>query len=335
MPTFQGFSLALNFDTVLFGNGGNATIRSATATAITVDTGGGYLEIYTGTGFTYSADGSSVTGGTVTGYSETFNGTQYFNASGLALPATTVYSLIITGQSQTLLRTALAGADTINGSTGDDLLHGYAGADTISGGAGNDTLYGDDGADTLIGGAGNDLLVGGNGTDTAVFNGPMSNYTITPGTFQTNVAAKTGTDGTDGLQFVEILQFSDKTMFVLTGSSAQVARLYSAAFGRAPDAAGLAFQIDNGLGAGLSLTQLATNFIASAEFVAKYGSNSTNAAFATALYQNVLGRAPDAGGLQVQVDALNGGLARNQLLINFADSAENKAKVLGDWLLLG
>jgi hypothetical protein len=49
----------------------------------------------------------------------------------------------------------------------------------------------------------------------------------------------------------------------------------------------------------------------------------------------VLGRTPDPVGLQFQVNALNVGLARTDMLINFAESAENKTKVLADWMLLG
>ena len=68
----------------------------------------------------------------------------------------------------------------------------------------------------------------------------------------------------------------------------------------------------------------------------RYGNvnNLSNTQYATALYSNVLGRAPDAAGLAVQVGALDGGLSRSQLLLNFADSAENKFKVTGDWLLV-
>lgn len=47
-------------------------------------------------------------------------------------------------------------ANTIVGSSGDDLLRGYGGADWLKGGAGDDTLMGGLGADTLDGGAGAD-----------------------------------------------------------------------------------------------------------------------------------------------------------------------------------
>jgi Ca2+-binding RTX toxin-like protein len=59
----------------------------------------------------------------------------------------------------------LVGADTMTGDDGDDIMWGRSGADTMTGGAGNDTMYGGVGADPISGGAGNDFLDGGLGAD--------------------------------------------------------------------------------------------------------------------------------------------------------------------------
>ncbi len=77
----------------------------------------------------------------------------------------------------------LAGNDTVNGSTANDLVYGNEGEDIISGDLGNDSLSGgkskdfligeegndslsgDQDADFLIGSAGNDILFGGKGND--------------------------------------------------------------------------------------------------------------------------------------------------------------------------
>jgi Ca2+-binding RTX toxin-like protein len=53
------------------------------------------------------------------------------------------------------------GADSVTGSSNDDVIEGGGGADTIDGGAGNDKVYGDAGDDRLLGGEGGDLLDGG------------------------------------------------------------------------------------------------------------------------------------------------------------------------------
>lgn len=70
---------------------------------------------------------------------------------------------------------AADGADTLVGSTSDDLLDGGAGNDFLEGGEGadsllgsqeNDPLLGGPGKDSIEGGEGNDTLIGGTGSDT-------------------------------------------------------------------------------------------------------------------------------------------------------------------------
>ncbi|GIL40243.1 DUF4214 domain-containing protein [Roseiterribacter gracilis] len=213
----------------------------------------------------------------------------------------------------------------------DNIWFGVDGAaDSVDGGAGNDTLFGLDGNDTLTGGAGNDFIAGGTGYDTAVFVEGRAAATVTRNGNGTLTVS--GPDGSDTLRDVEVLRFGDKTLFNATGADATVARLYGAAFARAPDAAGLNVQLD-ALHAGLTPLQLAANFIGSAEFVARYGAAPSDVAYVTALYNNVLGRIPDQGGFNVQVDALAHGTTRAQLLLNFGESPENQVKVSADWLL--
>ena len=65
----------------------------------------------------------------------------------------------------------VAAADTINGTSGNNLLVGTAVADNIDGLAGNDVIDGRKGDDTIIGGLGNDWIQGGEGADT-ITDGP-------------------------------------------------------------------------------------------------------------------------------------------------------------------
>ena len=60
----------------------------------------------------------------------------------------------------------LLGRNTINGLGSSDLLCGGNGVDTLNGGEGDDTLYGNRGDDTLTGGPGVDFFSGGQGCDT-------------------------------------------------------------------------------------------------------------------------------------------------------------------------
>ena len=110
-------------------------------------------------------------------------------------------------------------------------------------------------------------------------------------------------------------------------SSDSVARLYSAGLNRAPDAAGLSFWTDAANNPQIGFKSVAQGFIDSSEFSSRISSDSSNTEFCTALYQNVLGRAPDAGGLEFWTVHMRIGLLdRADVLCGFADSAENIAR---------
>jgi Ca2+-binding RTX toxin-like protein len=64
-----------------------------------------------------------------------------------------------------------AGADTVTGSDGPDLILGGEGNDVLSGRGGDDRIVGDRGADTMNGGAGDDTLVWNNGDGSDFANG--------------------------------------------------------------------------------------------------------------------------------------------------------------------
>ncbi len=124
-----------------------------------------------------------------------------------------------------------AGADVIHG--GVNSVQGSNFADTLTGGSGNELFFGGGGDDNINAGGGNDQITGqggndsingGAGTDMVLFSGARSQYTInanTPGAGQTQVVDAQGAarDGTDVLTNVEVLQFSDVTMMITTGTS--------------------------------------------------------------------------------------------------------------------
>jgi Ca2+-binding RTX toxin-like protein len=64
-----------------------------------------------------------------------------------------------------------AGADTINGSDGPDLIIGGEDNDVLNGGGGDDRIVGGPGSDTMNGGVGDDTLVWNNGDGSDVING--------------------------------------------------------------------------------------------------------------------------------------------------------------------
>lgn len=208
----------------------------------------------------------------------------------------------------------LKGNDEITASKGNDSIEGFTGNDTIKALEGNDILKGE---------AGNDKLDGGSGIDTAVFSGTYKQYQVNlqSGSVVDSVA---GRDGTDTLTNIERLQFSDTTISLdVTGTAGQGYRLYKAAFDRAPDAEGLGYWI-NSFDHGAWLTGVANSFVASPEFQAMYGANSSNDTFVTLLYQHVLHRTPDNQGLAYWNTELNSGhMSRGAVLASFSEAPEN------------
>lgn len=205
---------------------------------------------------------------------------------------------------------------------------------------GVDNLIGSNTADTFYSGNGIDVINGGLGIDKTVYSGAASNYTISINANNT-VTVKNSTT-TDTLTNVERLQFSDsKVALDITGNAnagltpagvadaGQVFRLYQAAFNRAPDIPGLAYWIGQG-DSSVPLINIAGQFMTSStEFSSKYGSLS-NHQFVDQLYQNVLHRPGDAGGVAYWYSQLDGNAqTRAQLLTGFSESTENQAAVIG------
>lgn len=101
-------------------------------------------------------------------------------------------------------------------------------------------------------------------------------------------------------------------------------RLYLASFGRPADTSGLRYWVAKKFD-GMTLARIATTFTQSPEFVRKYGSLS-NGAFVDRVYQNVLGRSPDAGGRAHWVAKLAAGASRGSVMVSFSESSEFSRK---------
>ena len=71
------------------------------------------------------------------------------------------------------------------------------------------SILGTNGADTLSGSAGNDTIDGGVGTDTVVYSGTRSSFALTKTSAGYSLTDNTGAAGTDTLQNIERLKFSD------------------------------------------------------------------------------------------------------------------------------
>lgn len=113
----------------------------------------------------------------------------------------------------------------------------------------------------------------------------------------------------------------------IEGIAGQAYRLYKSALSRTPDIGGLSGWIKL-MDDGMTLEKAAWGFVNSPEFGARYGVNTTNEQFVTALYKNTLLRAPEPKGLEDWIKLIEAGLTREKCLIGFSESPENKANVL-------
>lgn len=120
---------------------------------------------------------------------------------------------------------------------------------------------------------------------------------------------------------------ADRFTYDADGIPGQVYRLYRAAFDRLPDKQGMGYHIDN-MARGVTLADVASQFIASPEFQSKYGALG-NRAFVELLYRNVLHRPGDAGGIDFHTANLDAGrTARHDTLVSFSASPEYYAKTV-------
>lgn len=106
----------------------------------------------------------------------------------------------------------------------------------------------------------------------------------------------------------------------------QVARLYSAYFDRAPDTEGWAYWNQRSID-GLTLWQASNFFVGSDEFRKTYGNSLTDADFLELVYENVLERSADSGGLAFWLDRMNNGTTRGEVMVFFSESPEYIAQV--------
>ena len=107
-----------------------------------------------------------------------------------------------------------------------------------------------------------------------------------------------------------------------------VFRLYQAALDRAPDATGY-LNWSGRLASGMEFLDVVDGFLRSPEFQMRFG-DQEGAEFVTLLYQNVLGRDPDAQGLARWTGDLEGDASRAEVVRGFAQSPEFRAATVED-----
>ncbi|WP_299371538.1 DUF4214 domain-containing protein [uncultured Tateyamaria sp.] len=188
------------------------------------------------------------------------------------------------------------------------LIFGNGGHDDITlsstftfdalGGSGNDTIRAQgDQAATMLGGSGNDMLIGAGGGD-----------------------AMLGQTGNDVL-LGEALEVG-----LVAEEAGQAYRMYQAALGRTPDTGGHYTWTERLVEGGFTLDSMANAFVNSVEFGTRFGGTDTEG-FVRLMYNNVLGRDPDAAGAAGWADRLdNQGWTRAEVVLRFSESTENRQR---------
>ena len=109
----------------------------------------------------------------------------------------------------------------------------------------------------------------------------------------------------------------------MSGVEGEIVRLYVGLLRRLPDADGHRFWVDQRNG-GRTLDSVARSFQASSEFLDE-NADLSSAEFVTLLYNNVLERQPDPGGLAYWTGQIDSGArSKNAVVLNFTESAEFK-----------
>ena len=124
---------------------------------------------------------------------------------------------------------------------------------------------------------------------------------------------------TSGNVAIELPAFAVTPCPELTDS---VVRLYSAYFLRAPDEGGFDFWLSEYSAGNWSLPRMSAHFSESQEFVDTYG-GITDAEFIDLIYNNIFGRAADAGGRDYWLGRMaDEGLDRGTVMLFFSESPE-------------
>lgn len=233
----------------------------------------------------------------------------------------------------------------VNGQNGTFANGGYTIAfgveiEDARGGAGDDQITGNAAANLLSGNGGNDRIDGGDGLDTALYSGNQQNYTLTLSAQETVLTDRRAEgEGTDTLVNLEAVAFGDNTggpfdltKFAGTQSLSEDAmesfiELYIAYFNRAPDAVGLNFW-GTAFATGTSLSEMAALFTNQPETRETYPEGLSDAAFVSAVYNNVLGREGDTEGVEFWLGVLTtGARSRDQFILSVLEGA--KAPIQG------
>lgn len=194
--------------------------------------------------------------------------------------------------------------------------------ETVLGSPQADTIIGNASANKFEGRGGNDVLDGGDGIDTAVWSGPSANYKVSKAAAGFSVQATTGNEGTDQLQNIERLRFSDEGVALdLNGNAGTVAKILGVVFGRA------AVANKQFVGIGLSYMDAGWTYDNLAGLALSAAGASTPDQIVTLLWTNVIGSAPTENNKSTFIGMLQNGTTPGALAHMAADTDVNTLNI--------
>jgi Domain of unknown function (DUF4214)/Calpain family cysteine protease len=189
-------------------------------------------------------------------------------------------------------------------------------------------IAGPSGGGTIPAGTGINTIVGGNGINTVTFSGTSSQFHILVNSDGTETVA--GPNVTDTLNNIQNAQFNDLTLDLTSFTKmvslqhtqiVSLVQLYVASFNRAPDSVGLDYW-GGQLSGGMTLQAIAKSFFVQPEATLTYPTTMSTGDFVAKVYNNVLSRAPDTGGLNYWTGQLaNGSVSKDAFLLAIINGA--------------
>lgn len=196
--------------------------------------------------------------------------------------------------------------------------------------------------DTFTAAVGLRSISGFGETDTVHFEGDQSNYSLILSADSVSVSDRREDGlGTIILDTIELIDFGTEVapfdgpvnLDVFAGHTEleraeleSLIEMYIAYFNRAPDAIGLGFW-GSAVAEGASFESVASLFAIQVETQDMYQADTTNIEFATAIYDNVLGRVPDQEGLEFWVNALDtNAVSRDQFILQVLEGVHASPK---------
>ncbi|MEB2869664.1 DUF4214 domain-containing protein [Pseudomonas rhizosphaerae] len=259
----------------------------------------------------------------------TFSAFSIAAAAVAADPATAAEFLVKTGNGDDIITVTGNQNTYIDGGFGNDVITATgSGNNTVVAGLGNNVITTGTGNDTIVlsGVNHSDVVNTGAGYDVVQLDGSSANYSFVAGNnFDVTLNGTQGLGQTAAITNAEFLSFTDSAGVISTvalahnEAEAAALRLYQGVLGRDADLEG-AKTFTGLVAAGTSLTNIANDFINSAEF----GGARTDD-YINTLYTTLLNRPADEAGSDNWVSVLANGGSLADVAAGIAGSAEAQA----------